>query len=328
MVVDSAPGAVKALYEMAPAQAAAKLRNMGEDEVAEALEASALGTDERPTTFGPLDNFLLPRRAQLYLAKAHVVGFLPNVRAVVQEIPISLPATINADASLKDAPLVIRLDRLRAASYPGGGSHHVLFEFTSGHQTPKGIQEVRFNTTCTVREGDDAAIVGYPIFVGLRAGLEGLTLGCRTVNVKNDEDVSFLGFLDSDIFKAGLALASAFQPALAPLGQLALGITEALGKRGSNAVVQQFRLGLDFGETAMGSRLREGTYLAVQVPASVQTAWDWDEWVFDRKSNQVVRKDEAATAFPYNYVAISVSRLEPPASHPNLERRTSTTAAP
>ena len=38
MVVDSAPGAVKALYEMAPAQAAAKLRNMGEDEVAEALE--------------------------------------------------------------------------------------------------------------------------------------------------------------------------------------------------------------------------------------------------------------------------------------------------
>src|SRR5713226_6203847 len=163
MVGEQMPKAVKALADMSLGEAAAKLRQMGENEVAEALETSAGATGARPTSFGVLDNFILPRRAQLYLAKNHVIGFLPDAAAGTNEIPISSPSTTNADTSLRDAPLVVRLDRLRVASYPGSGSHHVLFEFASGHQTPKGVQEVHFNTTCTVREGEDAAIVGYPI---------------------------------------------------------------------------------------------------------------------------------------------------------------------
>ena len=305
---------VTPLGEMPAAEAATKLSAMGEDEVAEALELAVSGLEERPSSFGPFENLLLPRRAKLYLTNVHVLGFLSDASKGENEIAISPPAMVEADDSLKNSQLVIRLDRLRAASYPGGGSHQVLFEFTSDHRTAKGLQQVRFNTTCTVREGEDAAIVGYPIFVGLGVAPEGITFDCRTVNVRNEDDLGFFAFLNGDIFKAGLTLVSTFQPALAPFGQLALAVTEAVARQGANVVVQSFRLGLDFGKTAMGARLREGTYLAVQVPPSLAAGWDWDEWIFDRHSNQIVRRGDRTAVLPYNYVAISISRHNAPLS--------------
>jgi hypothetical protein len=58
---------------------------------------------------------------------------------------------------------------------------------------------------------------------------------------------------------------------------LALLVTKAIARRHRNVPVQEFYLGLDFGSTATGARLAEGSYLAVQVPEAVQTVWDWEE---------------------------------------------------
>lgn len=300
------------LGEMPVAEAAAKLRAMGEEEVADALEMPNSETGERPSNFGPFASLLLPRRANLYMTRNHVWGFLPDTAQSVEQIPISSPTMIEGDATLRNSHLVLRLDRLRVASYPGGGSHHVLFEFTSAHHTARGMQQVRFNTTCIVREGEDAAIVGYPIFVGLGVGQEGIVISGRTVNVKNDDDLGILSLINSDVFKTGLKLASTFQPALAPIGQLVFALTESMGKAARNAVVQNFAIGLDFGNTAMGARLREGTYLATQVPPPLDVAWDWEEWTLDRHNSKIVRRDDRTAVFPYNYIAISVSRYHTP----------------
>jgi hypothetical protein len=295
-----------ALGDMPPAQAAAKLREMGEDEVAEALEAAADDSPE-PTAYGLLDS-LIPARARLYLTNTHVFGYLPSDQHSADFVPLTAAASTTADESLRDGRVVIRLDRLHAASYPGGGTHEVLFEFTARHHVEEGAQDARFTTTGRVREGESAAIVGYPIFVGLGVGPEGLAFACRTLNVRNDDDLSLLGVLNTGAFKAGLRLASTLQPAVAPLAELVLAVTTTVGKRRANAVVQDFRLGLDFEQTAMGARLREGTYLAVQIPPTLQLAWEWSEWVLDRARGQLVHADDHSVPIPYNFVAVSVSR--------------------
>ena len=121
-----------------------------------------------------------------------------------------------ADASLKNARIKITLDRLRVASYPGGGLHRVLFDFYAQNQVPGGAEDLHFNATFRVREGEHAAVVGFPIFIGLNVGTEGVAFRCYTVNVANEEDERLLGFLESDTFKSGLRLATTAQPAIAP----------------------------------------------------------------------------------------------------------------
>ena len=103
-----------------------------------------------------------------------------------------------------------------SASYPGGGLHRVLFDFYAQHQVPGGAEDLHFNATFRVREGEHAAVVGFPIFIGLNVGTEGVAFRCYTVNVANEEDERLLGFLESDVFKSGLRLATTAQPAIAP----------------------------------------------------------------------------------------------------------------
>src|SRR5262249_9184481 len=145
-----------------------------------------------------------------------------------QPVPIRHAGSIKADASLKGAKLKITLDRLRIAEYPGGGMHHVLFDFYAQTQIAGSLEHLHFNATFRGREGEHAALVGYPLFVGLEAGAEGVAFKCFTVNVKNDQDEALLGFLDSDVFKAGLRLVSTAQPALAPLASMASGLARGM----------------------------------------------------------------------------------------------------
>ena len=105
---------------------------------------------------------------------------------------------------------------------------------------------------------------------------------CATVNVKNDSDEKFLKMLDSDTFKAGLKLATTAQPAIAPLSSLAMGITRAVASRNRNVSVQNFYMGLDFSMTPTRARLRAGSYVAVQIPATFEVAWDGTSGCFNR----------------------------------------------
>jgi hypothetical protein len=223
-------------------------------------------------------------------------------------MPIHHAGSIKADLSLRNSRIKITLDRLRVAAYPGTGTHRVLFDFYAQNQVPGDLEHLHFNATYRVREGEQAAILGFPIFVGLNVGTEGVAFKCFTVNVKNDEDEAFLGFLESDVFKAGLKLTSTVQPAIAPFSQMALGLTKSIAKRNRNVPVQDFYMGLDFSSIATRARLAEGSYLAVQIPETLQTAWDWAEWVYDPRNGQIVKKTQPSKLIPYNYLVYSVSR--------------------
>ena len=151
---------------------------------------------------------------------------------------------------------------------------------------------------------------GCPIFVGLGVGAAGVALEFYTVNVKNDADEAFLDVLEGDAFKQGLEVATTAQPAMAPLAGLALALTKSVAKRNRNVSVQDCYLGLDFAGTAMGARLAEGDYIAVQIPESLGLVWDWAEWVYAPASGLIVSRSEPATLIPYNYVVFGVSRYE------------------
>ena len=204
------------------------------------------------------------------------------------------------------------LNTLRVAHYPGGGAHRILFGFYARNQVEGKAEDLHFNATYRVREGQRAGIAGYPIFVGLNAGTEGVAFRCYTVNVKNDDDEKLLAMMDSDVFKAGLKLANTLQPAIAPLSGMAYALTRSLAQRNRNVPVQDFYLGLDFTSDPAGARLAAGSYLAVQIPDSVKTVWDWDEWVFHPQRGQVVSKADPTQSIPYNYVVFGVSRYGGP----------------
>jgi len=295
------------LGELPLEQAATKLREVGEEQAAEQLEEA---TTQEAAILGKGPKKLWPFGGRPWQHTAHAFGYLAPAPPGNDMLPISDAGNIAADETLKNGRIKITLDRLRVADYPGGSTHRVLFDFYARNQVPGQPEHLHFNATYRVREGEQAAIRGYPIFVGLNVGGEGVAFKCFTVNVSNDADEAFLGFLESDAFKAGLQLASTAQPAIGLFSETALGLTKAIAARNRNVPVQDFYLGLDFGSIAMGARLAEGSYLAVQVPESLQTVWDWGQWVYSPAQGRVVNKKDPTQLIPYNYLVFSISRYE------------------
>jgi hypothetical protein len=112
------------------------------------------------------------------------------------------------------------------------------------------------------------------------------------------------------VFKAGLQLASTAQPVIGLFSATALGLTKGIATRNRNVPVQDFYMGLDFGNIPTRARLAEGSYLAVQIPETFQTVWDWSEWVYNPTSGRVVNREDPTLLIPYNYVVFSISRYE------------------
>ena len=274
---------------------------MAEEAAAAALESAA----GRPARFGVAD--LWPFGDRAWQHTAHSIGFLPAGGPSGAVLGVG---EVAADSSLKNQRITIALNALRVADYPGGGTHRVLFDFYARNQVPGAAEDLHFNATYRVREGEHAAVRGYPIFVGLGVGAAGVALQFHTVNVKNDADEAFLDVLEGDAFKQGLKLATTAQPAIAPLAGLALALTKSVAKRNRNVSVQDCYLGLDFAGTAMGARLAEGDYIAVQIPESLGLVWDWGAWVYAPASGLIVSRAEPATPIPYNYVVFGVSRYD------------------
>jgi hypothetical protein len=150
----------------------------------------------------------------------------------------------------------------------------VLFDFYARNQVPGASEDLHFNAAYRAREGEQAAVRGYPIFVGLGVGAIGVAFHFHTVNVKNDADEAFLDFLEGDAFKAGLKLAETAQPAIAPLSGMALALTKSIAQRNRNVSVEDCCVGLDFAGAAMGARLAAGDYIAVQIPEKLRLVWD------------------------------------------------------
>lgn len=238
---------------------------------------------------------------------SHVFGFLEGVPAGADLIPLRNAADVSPDTSLAGGRIDITLERLRVAAYPGRGAHRILFDFFGQSQRQGGADDLHFNLLARAREGESAAVLGLPIFVGLGVGAGGVSFRCLTVNVKNDDDEALLAAFESDVMKNGLQLLSTVQPAVGVVSCLAVTLTRALAKRHRNVAVQEFSLGLDLGGAPTGARLRTGTYFAVQAPDDV-AATCWDDWAYHRLSGLLVKRDAPNKPIPYNYVALGVRK--------------------
>lgn len=287
-------------------EAAEKLREIGDNENARRL-FQADEIDDSDISFGVWDSlFGVPA----WKHTAHTFGFIAPLSEGQESAPIRHVSEIKADEHLKNSRLVITLDGLRVADYPGSGEHRILFDFYGQNQVGTDVEDLHFNVTCRAREGERAAVLGFPIFVGLNVGKQGVKFKCFTVNVKNTDDEAFISMLDSDVFKQGLKLATVAQPAIAPLTGLAVALTKSIATRSRNVPVQDFYLGLDFSPVPTGARLAVGSYIAVQIPEVLSVEWDWAEWEYQPRIGQVVNKSDAKQLIPYNYIVLGVSRYE------------------
>ena len=287
-----------------PDVAAVKLREVGEDEIARALEEAP---EAAPQTFGVLSAFGIGRD-RAWQHTAHAVGYLAPVDGPQTDLlEIQHAGNIAPHETLKGGRIKLTLDGLRVADYPGRGTHHVLFDFAARNQTGKTTEQLHFHTTCRVREGEQAAVLGRPVFVGLQVGGEGLFLQCATVNVLNEDDETLLKFLDGDAFKNGLQLLTTAQPVLAPFAALTVGLTETIAARNRNVAVQTVDMGLDFSRIPMRPKLAEGSYIAVQIPETMETVWSWEDWRYDPMNGRLVSEEEPDELIPYNYFVVSIS---------------------
>jgi hypothetical protein len=297
---------VTVIGRMTAEQVAEKLRELG-DEQAMNLSLDALRGSGRAEV---MSSRWWPFGSKAYMHTAHAFGYLAPEAPGTAALAIQHVGNIAADTSLRNSRLKIVLNGLRVADYPGRGSHRILFDFYAQNQVPRAIEHLHFNLTYRVREGERAAVIGYPIFIGLNVGTEGLALKCFTVNVSNDDDEALLGALESDVFKSGLKLITAAQPAIAPLSGIAMALTKSIAAHNRNVPVQDFYLGLDFTSITGGARLAEGTYIAVQIPEAMTTIWSWQDWVYRPETGQIVSRDNPTELIPYNSIMFGVSRYE------------------
>jgi hypothetical protein len=293
------------LQAMSPDQQAAKLAVAGElDFAAQPTQESGRGS--RHSFLSLLDKFKGDSRRRLFLNTTHLFGFVSALEGN-RSVPIRDVGDIDRSEVLDSDRIDIAVNRLRVAAYPGSGIHRILFDFYAQNTLGDQVEDLHFNATYRVKEGDHAGVRGYPIFLGLKVGKRGAAFRGFTVNVKNDNDQKFLDLMDSSVFQAGLKLATSVQPAIKPLSELAFGLTRAFAKRNENIAVQDFFLGLDREPTAMGARLAAGDYVIVQVPQDEADQWNWDGWQYFRSAGRIAKTTDQNTGLPFNHIVISVS---------------------
>src|SRR5712692_11691831 len=102
------------LGKLPPTQAAAKLREVGEDEAAAALGAAQ---EAERQTFGER-KWRWPFQDRAWQHTAHAFGYLAPAPPGGEPLPIQHAGNIAADLALKNSRIKIMLDRLRVADYP------------------------------------------------------------------------------------------------------------------------------------------------------------------------------------------------------------------
>jgi hypothetical protein len=94
---------------------------------------------------------------------------------------------------------------------------------------------------------------------------------------------------------------------VAPFAALTVGLTKTIAARHRNVAVQTVNMGLDFSRIAPRPKLAEGSYIAVQIPETMETMWNWSRWRYDPLNGHLVSARKRDLLIPYNYFVVSVS---------------------
>lgn len=299
------------LGDLPPNKLSVVLRDYGYVEEADAIDDEL---DQITTGMKSLGGFswggIFEKEVPAWKHTAHAFGCIPSSQSGKQLAGITHPGNIKANGKLKNGRITIRLNSLRVADYPGKGMHQILFDFQAQNYLECQKENIRFSQTYRAQEGESVGIIGYPVFVGLGVGNEGVSFECSTINAKNEDDENIIKFLDSDAFKYGLELSTTAQPALAPLAAMTTNLVRMISGRHREIAVQSFKMGLDFASGPGGARLTEGLYIVVQIPQKDEVAWEWDKWVYDQTNGHIVDKVEQKKLIPFNYITFMVSEYQ------------------
>jgi hypothetical protein len=221
--------------------------------------------------------------------------------------PIVDPSQIGPERSLISTKVAVRLTQALVARYPGSGVHEILLHFGVGGGSDT-VPKHDFSATIRCADGNYMPVGGQLLFSGVDVGEDGLSLAMFTVNVHSQADVRLLQALQSQVFHNGLNLAASAGPVVGLLSVTLASLARYIAGTSENRPVQQGLLALDFDRTLVGSaKLRLGTYVLVQAPAQVDgRPWSWNDYIYDRDRNAIVRAADADTLIPFNYVAVGV----------------------
>ena len=290
------------------------LNEMDDFGVAGEFEKQIIDENSKERNFSLNNIPLFSRQIRPWEHTSHSFGYIPvsSYKKSDNYLDIQHAINIKPDNKLKGKRIKITLDQFRIADYPGKGEHIVLCDFYAQNQIENQTEHLHFNQIFRAMDGESVAIIGYPIFLGLNVGNQGVSLKCFTVNVKNKEDKKMLNLFENDVFKCGLKLVNIAQPAIAPLTNLALNLTKLVAKRNRNVPVQDFYLGLDFSKNSARAKLAEGSYIAMQMSEDDVQNWNWQHWFFDKNSGRIVKKNKLNKTANFNYIVFGVSKYEGP----------------
>jgi hypothetical protein len=232
------------------------------------------------------------------------------------KLSISDARSIKSDDTLKNKRITVSLDFLRIFDYPGKGKHQVLFKFNARNEFDEQSEDVSFNQTFSIQEGQRAPFSGYPIFIGLGVGTELVQFSVQIINVSNDDDEKFLNTINSGIFSNGLKMLGAINPVIPIVTEYAKGVTEMIAKRNRNIEITSPTLGLYFGNNSTRIKLTKGAYIAVQT--SDPQDFDWSKWVYNKNFGTVQSIDGTVKELPFNYFIFSISQAENTANNASM----------
>lgn len=115
--------------KLPPEEAIPKLREVGEEGIADMLEMTQ-EAEGKAFGIGGLRSWL-HLQDRPWEHTAHTFGYLAPVPPGNDPLPISSISSIPADPDLKHSRIKITLSRLRVADYPGSGTHRVLLHFST-----------------------------------------------------------------------------------------------------------------------------------------------------------------------------------------------------
>lgn len=239
------------------------------------------------------------------------IGFIPKKNAGDPDlIEVKSASDISPDLTLRDELLNINLAYLVCYDYPGKGQHDAFFGYNAapiGPSSKINDKDFSFNQNFIVNESDEPALKSIPIFNGLGSGTEGVIMNCVIYNVSNKNDQKVAQVFESG--KKGLDILNVATPAISIVSSIADEALRIIRSNHNNIEIHNVKLGLHFNDNGTDLQLRQGTYIAMNVPKCIDGQlfeFDWSNYEFNRTNGKL--KGKGNTSIKQNYIVFTVTK--------------------